>query len=64
MNVIKMNLSTSVNGQFQKIVMKGNGCKILDVQCSLGKLEDSPSAPWKSPEKYPFALELSGSLRF
>ena len=30
---------------FQKITIQGDGCKILSVQCSLGKLANSPNAP-------------------
>ena len=50
-------------GCFKKKNITGDGCKILNVQCSLGQLADSPNIPGRSPEKYPFDLELSGSIR-
>ena len=38
-------------GLFQSITIQGDGCKILNVQCSLGKLTNTPNAPWKKSRK-------------
>ena len=51
------------NELFQKITIQRDGCNLLNVQCSLGKLANNPNLPpGKSPDKCPFSLELSESV--
>ena len=38
-------------GLSQQITKYGDGCKILNVQFSLGRLANSPNAPWEKFQK-------------